>query len=1551
MKYVIAVIVMGAMLFGFVGTARAEASFTLGADVSWITEMEHNHLTLRGRDGQARDCFEILKEFNLSAVRLRVWVDPSAHGGWGNAADVLVKARRAQAAGLAVMIDFHYSDWWADPNRQPMPAAWKGLSRDGVVTALARHTEEVLALLKRNGIRVTWVQVGNETSHGLLWSPKLNADRKINWETKRPHIVAPEMEVDAFADLYGHPENYAACFKAGYAAVKRVYPEAIVIVHHADSCNIPSVDYNLEQLAKYGAKWDMIGLSLYPYHQRHRNKDEQKSIDESIATLHHLAKRWNCDTMIVETGFECVPEKYEEGRSRLAQVIRRSKSAPRCRGVFYWEPQCNPRFHKYSLGAFDDQGRPTPIMAGFLEPKPLPVARAPFARVGGRRQEVELRSWFYRRGTFSPSKEQFPWAEFVAGDKSLLVSGEDNRVRGNNPTWFNRLGVYAGKTVPTQHGRDLLAKLSINLPGEKLRTDKPQTNDVRKVDPATATVSWRRAWKLDDGADASFGYMVRPDGVARVRLDYDAGAASETIRALKHKGDYTLNLTVPKGVACQVVGNKVELEPDNPAKHVTLTFPRPCGWKDSKDGATLLTWWISDRTGSISVDFHESSAPRVKPPPQEGAIDFWATDALHVPVKPGRNRVYNGSFEQGLAGWWYSGWMWNGWSLGTMKKFGDVAQQEIVEGGRQGRKAVRYRVNGDGAVEGFRTLPMALRAGRPHTLSIWAKGEPLKGGAMTLGVHPRAVGEQNKVSPVRKGEKTGIWEVVGKDWKKFVARFVPDEGGMTIDLSGWGDGWITVDALQVEEGEEATDFDDAPVYGVLRTSDPENHLHTGQPIEARLVLTGEAGVSGRVTATVVNFYSEDVYRESFDFTLGVEGTATQPLAFDADRLGTGVFVLRTDFAVAGRAWTDYCRFQIIDPLGTSKPISRFFAHFPWFKSSSNYAKYPRRMIDYGIGGTSWAVNGEYAQGPQAELYRKVGMVNRVHVLQSEFPKYDPVNFGWRKPGFAAYSNDTARILKFIENVAYESGKTCYPDDTFWALGNEEELGNPMIKTDRNFEGYFEWQMAAYRGLRRAFDERGLKLMYGPTHGTCSFNPGNCREVMEGYLATARKHGFRYDFISVHMYWAMDGAGRLGSYADREENAAALVKLLDTYGYPATTPTLFTESSNMLPMYIPSWGAVDWSDHYTGTIPSAALGNREFVHAGTLARIYLMDLKRWPRHLLTHTWQRWIAWDMEMQPFFWPMVMNTIGHLLPDPRYVDDFRPTPTAIGYCYRSSPTATDGVLALWTNDIDVENGVTTGETLTLALPEDAAFVDLMGNPRAAARRSDGSVQVPLTAAPIFVRSSDVDGLVRALRTAQSDRMATVAQTAWSTRRIVVPERTGAAPGVRVPLTEHMGGDGALTATADLAWTRQALEIRVEVRGAKTAPVLRLALDGLGDARQIGVGKPGPDDSAYLFSGREIRRLKAVNTQFADGTTNAASDNEVVRDFVRSWTPTADGGIWRLTLVPRFLTPVRLLSGTRFGMTLTVSAGAEKVALSSENGDSADENALVWPLFELSGN
>ena len=177
-----------------------------------------------------------MKELGLNAIRLRVWVNPK--GGFSSKEDVLVMAKRAQALDMAIMIDFHYSDWWADPAKQNIPAAWANYSYKQMKRALAKHTTETLQLLKDNGIDVKWVQVGNETTNGFLWPMGRATDNM---------------------------RQYAGLTDAGYAAVMKVYPEATVIVHLDCACDAKRYDFIFDGLRKYKARFDMIGVSVYPY--------------------------------------------------------------------------------------------------------------------------------------------------------------------------------------------------------------------------------------------------------------------------------------------------------------------------------------------------------------------------------------------------------------------------------------------------------------------------------------------------------------------------------------------------------------------------------------------------------------------------------------------------------------------------------------------------------------------------------------------------------------------------------------------------------------------------------------------------------------------------------------------------------------------------------------------------------------------------------------------------------------------------------------------------------------------------------------------------------------------------------------------------------------------------------------------------------------------------------------------------------------------------------------------------------------------------------------
>ena len=349
-----------------VGQQSSGQDFVKGADVGFLTGQERQGVVFHDRNGNVRECLEMLKtDYQMSAIRMRVWVNP--RGGNCDKNELLAMAKRVKALGMDLMVDFHYGDFWADPAKQPIPKAWLGHSFEQMKMDLRNHTVDVLTLLKENGIEPRWVQVGNETSNGMLWSVKTDAR---GWEIKDEHgntIITHSM-----GHIKTQPEQYAGFIRAGYDAVKEVFPNAIVIVH-LDRGHLQSLyDYNLDTVLKYGGKFDMVGMSLYPYWamEGHPELNADDIITDCMANIRHVSEKYGCDVMIVETGFEVNeqhPEVMEEGRRQLTRVIHeaRTQTNGRCRGVFYWEPQCLPG--GYKLGAFNRNAAPTAIMEAFVE--------------------------------------------------------------------------------------------------------------------------------------------------------------------------------------------------------------------------------------------------------------------------------------------------------------------------------------------------------------------------------------------------------------------------------------------------------------------------------------------------------------------------------------------------------------------------------------------------------------------------------------------------------------------------------------------------------------------------------------------------------------------------------------------------------------------------------------------------------------------------------------------------------------------------------------------------------------------------------------------------------------------------------------------------------------------------------------------------------------------------------------------------------------------------------------------------------------------------------
>jgi arabinogalactan endo-1,4-beta-galactosidase len=301
--------------------AGRAAVFAKGADVSWVSQEESSGYSFYNSSGTQTDPFVLLKNLGANAVRLRVWVNPS--GGWCDAADVLYKARRAAAQGQRIMIDFHYSDSWADPGQQTVPAAWASHTVAQLDQDVYAHTYGVLNYLKANGITVEWVQVGNEINAGMLWPQGSTA----------------------------HVSQLAGFLNNGYQAVKAVYPSALVVVHLANGYDNASFRSFFDAIKAAGASWDVIGLSHYPTTSNWAARNKLIA-----ANMADMISRYGKPVIVAEVGMDW--QQAATASAMLADLMTREQAlGANGLGVFYWEPQAYPGWQGYTFGALDGSGR------------------------------------------------------------------------------------------------------------------------------------------------------------------------------------------------------------------------------------------------------------------------------------------------------------------------------------------------------------------------------------------------------------------------------------------------------------------------------------------------------------------------------------------------------------------------------------------------------------------------------------------------------------------------------------------------------------------------------------------------------------------------------------------------------------------------------------------------------------------------------------------------------------------------------------------------------------------------------------------------------------------------------------------------------------------------------------------------------------------------------------------------------------------------------------------------------------------------------------------
>ena len=319
------------------GSKRKE--FVKGADIGWLQQMEATGYKFYNDNGREEDCFKILKDHGINTIRLRTWVNPSSNktSGHNSKTETVTMAVRAQKWGMRVMINFHYSDSWADPGKQKKPAAWEGHEFSQLLKDVYDYTYDVMNDLKKAGVLPEWVQVGNETPGGMIY---------------------PEGSVANWPQL-------AQIINKGYEAIKAVSPLSKVILHIDQGNNNQRFRTWFDNAKSHGAKYDVIGLSYYPYWLQGK-PDYTLSIDDLGKNMNDMVARYGKEVMVVEVGGE--DTKPQNTYDMLVAVIQKVKAVPngKALGVIYWEPQGAKSWSGYSLSAWGEDGRPTKALDAFL---------------------------------------------------------------------------------------------------------------------------------------------------------------------------------------------------------------------------------------------------------------------------------------------------------------------------------------------------------------------------------------------------------------------------------------------------------------------------------------------------------------------------------------------------------------------------------------------------------------------------------------------------------------------------------------------------------------------------------------------------------------------------------------------------------------------------------------------------------------------------------------------------------------------------------------------------------------------------------------------------------------------------------------------------------------------------------------------------------------------------------------------------------------------------------------------------------------------------------
>ena len=314
--------------------------FFNGADISEVQEYERNNTKFYDVDGKESDIFTILKNHGFNSIRLRTFVSPKAKYGYaasgcghdaeayGDKDHVVAYAKKVKAAGMGLLVDIHYSDVWADPGKQIIPERWRGVNNaNAMADSVYAYTKDLMNALKAAGATPDMVQIGNETTPGILiHKPNSKTDCWGNGVDKAATSVNGDMGTAA------GKANAAKYFNAGIKAVKEVSPSTKTVLHIERIRKAETVNWWMGVIFdEYKIPADVMGFSAYTAYGD-GTPDNWKSLFNSVTSkyskLEFIVAEYN-------GGDSDNHYSFDGSRKKTREVVR---GMNRWIGAFFWEP-------------------------------------------------------------------------------------------------------------------------------------------------------------------------------------------------------------------------------------------------------------------------------------------------------------------------------------------------------------------------------------------------------------------------------------------------------------------------------------------------------------------------------------------------------------------------------------------------------------------------------------------------------------------------------------------------------------------------------------------------------------------------------------------------------------------------------------------------------------------------------------------------------------------------------------------------------------------------------------------------------------------------------------------------------------------------------------------------------------------------------------------------------------------------------------------------------------------------------------------------------------